>query len=272
MRDQLRALADHYLAYLEVFDTIDLAAPHADYRWGHLPSELSGTWLAYREMFDEFSREIANTINQLINKEQRLGGWEKVVVNLDEDAFNNVLFEFIEPIATLALNLPVVIRERVIFASAHLMHQANRALDHAVWNDDLPADHSIKANDLESYGSNWGATPKLISELKLLAAQGDYKAATGNFRNKYNHRFPAHVGLGFTGGATRHVNPTNKRASYEIGDGEPLSLKDIRQFLHVQIGYAHNVYNAFKTLIREQETMIIRWESEHGIVIEKAEG
>lgn len=264
MRDQLQALADHYSAYLNVVDSVARAGPYADYDWGNLPDKMSATWLVYGQMFDEFAREIANTINQLVNKEQRLGAWAQVTRDLDQAAFNEVLMEFVEPLATLALNLPAVIRDRAIFASAHLMHQANQAHGLSEWKDDLPTDRNIKRRDLDRLAGRWKAAPALLSALDRLAAQEDYDAATGNFRNKYHHRFPARVGLGITGIVTREVDWKTKRTRYAIGGVEPLDLATTRRFLGEQIAYAHGVFAAFKTLVREFETAIAAWESAHG--------
>lgn len=264
MRDQLQALSNQYSAYLQLIDTVPTAAPFADYHWGNLPDPLSGVWLPYSQMFNEFARELANIINQLISKEHRLGAWEIVTANLDETAFNNVLFEFVEPIATIALNLPVVIRDRIIFATAHLMHQANQALGHADWRDDLPTDREIKRRDLEKRGQRWNAAPALLNALDRLATQADYDAATGNFRNRYHHRFPPRIGIGITGLVTRIVEPGTKRISYAIGETGPLSLAEIRVFLASQIAYANDAYAAFKALACEFESAIAAWESEHG--------
>jgi hypothetical protein len=263
MRDQLRALSDHYSAYLGVIDTVPIVGPFADYGWGNLPDRLSGVWLVYGQMFDEFARELPNTINQLVSKEQRLGAWEIVVADLDPDAFNNVLYEFIEPVATIALNLPVVIRDRIVFATAHLIHQANQALGFADWRDDLPTDREVKRRDLEKRGHRWSAMPELLDTLDRLAAQADYDAQTGNFRNRYHHRFSPRIGIGITGLVTRIVEPQTKKISYAIGGAEPLSLAQIRAFLGQQIAHAHEAYGAFKALVREFENAIVHWESEH---------
>lgn len=216
-------------------------------------------------MFDEFSREIANTINQLVNMERRLGAWDKVIENLGREAFHEVLIEFVEPLATLGLNLPAVIRDRVIFAAAHLMHQANQALDHASWEDDLPVDRKIKRDDLERHDRSWEATADLLAALNRLASPEDYEAATSNFRNKYHHRFPARVGLGMSGLVTRKVDPVTRKASYEIGGADPLSIGAIRPFLREQIARAHAVNAAFKELVGGFETAIIAWEAKHGL-------
>lgn len=264
MRDQLQALSDRYSAYLQVIDTVPIAGPFADYDWGTLPGSLSGVWLAYNQMFGEFARELANTINQLVSKEQRLGAWEIVTADLDQDAFNNVLFEFVDPLATIALNLPAVIRDRIIFAAVHLMHQANQALGYADWRDDLPTDREIKRRDLEKHGHRWNAISDLLHALDRLATQADYDTATGNFRNRYHHRFPPRIGIGITGLVTRVVEPKTKQISYAIGGAQPLSLAEIRAFLGQQIVRAHDAYAAFKALVREFESAIAVWESEHG--------
>lgn len=57
----------------------------------------------------------------------RLSAWRDVVNKLDDKGKFDVAIEFVEPLATIALNLPYVIRSRFIFATAHLSHQAGMA-------------------------------------------------------------------------------------------------------------------------------------------------
>ena len=107
------------------------------YAWGELPPKLPFEWMPYSEMFDEFAREIANTINDLTRYVHQLSAWRDVVAPLNDDRQMSVAHEFVDPLATVALNLPYVIRSRLIFTTAHLCHQANHSREQG-WKDDLP--------------------------------------------------------------------------------------------------------------------------------------
>jgi hypothetical protein len=253
-------LARHYAAYLNALESIPLDGDFADYRWGKLPDPLNGIWLAYHQMFDEFATEIANSINQLLTYEHRLGAWESVLESLDEDARHEVLHEFVDPLATVSLNLPAVIRDRFIFAAAHLSHQANRALGSSDWEDDLPDDRHIKRVHAEQFGKRWPSNATFLTALTGLANQRDYDVATGNFRNKYHHRFPVRIGIGISGLINRQVHPKTKNVRYVIASIEPLQLGEIRRFLRTQIERASEVYRTFKALVREQEASITAWQ------------
>ena len=256
MTDDLPPLARHYCSYLEALASVAWPGDLADYDWGRLPSRLSGAWLAYAQMFDDFSREIANSINQLILSQRRLSAWEIVLANVDEPIKHELSIEFVDPLATLALNLPAVIRDRFIFASAHLSHQANLARDGADWRDDLPDDRRIRLVHVERYGSKWSANPAFIEALKQLASQADYEASTANFRNMYNHRFPVRILTGLSSAATRNIHPETHRPYYAFGGAPPLELEAISAFLATQIARANALYGAFKTLVREHEAAI----------------
>ena len=69
---------------------------------------------------------------------------------MDDNEKMAVTHEFIDVLATNAVNLPYVIKSRFAFATAHLCHQANMTRDFASWQDDLPLDVEI---DLNTSGS-----------------------------------------------------------------------------------------------------------------------
>ncbi|MEI9418097.1 hypothetical protein [Mesorhizobium sp. Cs1321R2N1] len=82
--------------------------------------------MAYGTMLQEFSAEIANEINALINYTHDLAAWDEVMKPLSEQRRFDVLVEFVRPIITLALGMPYAIRARFLFATVHLCHQVNQ--------------------------------------------------------------------------------------------------------------------------------------------------
>jgi hypothetical protein len=153
------------------------------YDWGGLPKSLSISWMGYRLMFDEFSREIANSINQLTDYAHRLKTWSAVISSMTDQEKVNAAREFIDPLAVVGLTLPDVIRSRFIFAVAHLCHQANRALDGKKWRDDFPLDHEIYFPAADKYGARWRAYKSLKPRLEKINNKR-YQTATCEFRHR----------------------------------------------------------------------------------------
>jgi hypothetical protein len=129
------------------------------YGWSSLPDPLPIRWMAYSQMLQEFSNEIANSINDLTRYTHQLEAWNTVIQPLDDKKRFEVAHEFIDPLATLAMNLPYVIRSRLIFATAHLSNQANSAKLRKAWSDDLPLDEEIFFAAADSLAALSWATP-----------------------------------------------------------------------------------------------------------------
>lgn len=244
----------HYRRFRDILGATASGARFADYKWGNLPVSLSPIWMPYALMFDEFSREIANSINQLVSYSHRLKAWSEVVREFDEQQKLEALNEFIEPIATTALNLPFVIRSRFIFAIAHLAHQAKRATEGPAWKDDFPLDKEIGFGSADKYGGDWKSYVRLKRSLENISSK-KYQEATNDFRNKYNHRFSPRVLVGFTGLVTRIVGKAGQ-VSYQFGEQPPLSLDVAAELLNQQCETCFDAFSRFKAFIAELEQAI----------------
>ena len=120
--------AELYHKYLAALSAAPFKGQIMPYEWSQLPQSLHFTWMAYQQMFQEFSIEIANALNQLTKHLYRLRAWDLVLPSLNDDEMMEALDEFIEPIAIIALSLPYTICLRFIVAITHLCRQANQAL------------------------------------------------------------------------------------------------------------------------------------------------
>lgn len=250
-----------YQQYQDARKITEFDGRNMEYEWGSLPQKLSFTWLLYSQMFDEFSSEIANTINQLTEYRHRLKTWNMVITGMDEKQKMNATHEFIEPLAIIALNLPYVIRSRFIFATAHLCHQANRSLELLSWKDDLPLDSEIYFKDADKYGANWKPHKKLKLALEKIAAKG-YTVGTRDFRHSYNHRFCPRIVIGMTEIVTRHIDKASGKTSYVIGGKPALALDVIIDLLTEQCISCYTAFDAFQKLVREHEASISSYESQ----------
>lgn len=225
------------------------------YSWGALPQTLPLEWMPYAEMFKEFSQELANIINDLTRYTHQLTAWRDVVEKLDDDGKFDVAHEFVDPLATIALNLPYVIRSRFIFAAAHLSHQAGRTNVAKGWKDDLALDDEIYFSQADIVGGAWKTWTKLKTKLERIGDK-TYQAKTKNFRNTYNHRFSPRVVFGQTNMVTRMVDVKTKQVSYGFGGTGPLTLKLVVELLEEQCQACYKAFEAFRKLVQEQEKAI----------------
>ena len=95
-----------YTLFLHEFEKIDQIYNINTYNWTTLPSQISGIWMPYSMMLDEFACELANSINALMLDIQRLSAWAKIIPTLDDDHKMLAAHEFINSIGTNALLSP----------------------------------------------------------------------------------------------------------------------------------------------------------------------
>lgn len=232
------------------------------YDWGDLPNPLGIGWMAYGYMFDEFSREIANSINQLTDYANRLKTWSAVISSMTDQEKVNAAREFIDPLAVVGLTFPYVIRSRFIFAAAHLCHQANRSRDGRKWRDDFPLDREIYFPAADKYGAGWPAYKSLRRCLERISDKG-YQTATCDFRHAYNHRFSPHVVIGMTSIVKRKVDTPTKAVTYALGAIPPLTVRRVAKLLRDQCNHSYAAFRAFQKLIREHEASIANYNLKH---------
>ncbi|TPN46368.1 hypothetical protein [Mesorhizobium sp. B1-1-7] len=132
-----------YTQYRRALKTAPFSADYAEYEWYRLPQRMHMSLMPYGTMLREFSAEIANEINALINYAHRLAAWEEVMRPLTDQRKLDVLVEFVSPIASLALGMPYSIRSRFLFAAVHLCHQVNQLQHGKRWVDKLPPDREF---------------------------------------------------------------------------------------------------------------------------------
>lgn len=247
-----------YEKYAAALDAARWDCEFVEYDWNPLPRRLHATWLPYGMMLEEFSREIANSLNDLINYTRRLRAWSAVVAPMSDQEKLDTVHDFIDPVAIVSLNLPAVIRARFAFAAAHLCHQANRALDGSAWTDNLRMDHQIELKDATMHGARWSSYDPFRLHVESISDQ-DYRDATHDFRNAYNHRLSPRVVIGLTQAVTRTVNPKNKTVSYAFGALPALALDHVADLLAAQCKRGRLAFEAFQGLVREHEKSIVEY-------------
>jgi len=225
------------------------------YDWIALPEGLKINWWVYELMIQEYAGGLANAVNQLTFYERSLRAWSIVIDGLPEEKRYPVAHEFVDATATVAINLPYVIRERFAFTAAHLCHQANQ-LKLSPWTDDLPRDSSINPTKADRYGEPWDNYAEFKQCLDRISGQ-DYKDNTGDFRNIYTHRFQPHFVFGLSQTVTRKVGETGG-IRYDFGWQLPLQLGDVAAQLATQRDRCYAAFDAFQGLVREHVDFIGR--------------
>jgi len=230
-------------------------AKYADYEWHNLPDKMNASWLPYSLMLPEYSRSLANTINQLGDYSRRLRAWDTILDNYNDDEKLEALFEFVDPIATISLNLPYAIQSRFYFAIAHLCHQANKAKLKREWKDDLPEDGNIKANTAKERGVYWLLFPALDASVANIFSRG-HQSNTDEFRHKFTHRVPTQVVLGHSAFVRRSKNNGVSKLKYEFGDRPPINIKILADELACEFRRCIIAFDDFKALVAEQVELI----------------
>lgn len=245
-------MLDKYRLFFEKRKSLNIDIAIAPYDWYCLPNPIDAVWFPYSQMLDEHARELSNSLNEFNWYIVKLKVWSQILDDLGEynGKKHQIVLEFVSPIATLAINLPYVIRSRFFYSTAHLCHQANR-LKISSWKDDLPIDTEIYQEHMERYGKPWG---KIFCKLQLALQKVSNKAYqndTLDFRNKYNHRYSPRIEIGITDLVTRNVDKEGY-VSYGFGGTQPLKLKTIIPLLENQHSALMNVLVSYQELVNGQ--------------------
>ncbi|MBL4708250.1 MAG: hypothetical protein JKY48_07415 [Flavobacteriales bacterium] len=242
-------LEEEYRQYLMTRKNLSFPGKFAPYDWIK-KSSWQSPYMAYSYMLWEHAPEISNSINDLRRYIFSLDAWSERLSHHDDntDKFK-LIVEFINPIATLSINLPYVIRSQFIYSTAHLSHQANQSKDKN-WKDEFPLDSKVCFSTADKYGTSWKSYGKLKTTLETIANK-EYISDTYNFRNLYNHRFPPRIELGQSGFVTRNV-ADKRQVSYGLGETKPLKLEQIVPLLKNQHAQLLRAFELYQKLIEEQ--------------------
>lgn len=220
------------------------------YDWPTLPKKIPGQWMVYFEMLDDHARELANIMNQFLTDIDKLAAWDKVLLEYGEEDRFYIVHEFVEPLCTICLNLPYVIRSRFIFSVTHLSHHANLTLLCKEWKDNLPPDEEIYFSTMDKVATNWLAYKQLKLSMERLA-DNKHQAEVNHYRHKYHHRYPSHIEFGFSEMVKRNINETGG-VSYAIGYSHPLQIGQVTSSLKGQHAVAVRCYTCYQQLVNEQ--------------------
>lgn len=204
-------------------------------------------------------RDLANSVNDLLLKTLRLEAWQSVLKFYETDGDRNlIIFNFIQPEAESALILPYSIKSRFFYAAAHISHAANRIiLSNVEYADDelnLPNDDRISENVAAKPMKNWRRSKGLFKSLSHVNTS-NFKERTGNFRNKFAHRYAPRIEVGTTSSIGRDIG-LDGRATYILFQKDSLPLKTAIDALHIECTELRGAFSAFEALVLEQKSKV----------------
>lgn len=252
-------LAAVYADYRSALDASDVEKRFMTYRWWTLPNPISGMWMVYSGMLEDYATDLANIINDLTHHVSRLRAWAAVVDPMDDDAKMEVAHEFIGILGIAALSAPYAIKSRFAVAAANLSHQANMAKDLRNWKDEFPT-KNLYLNDVEPFGKGWRTYRRFKLKVEPIAGSR-FKVQTHDFRNAYNHRFSPRLLLGLSNTVTRRTDAETGRVEYGIGGTPALDLNKVADLLEMECGHCYAAFEAFQALITEQTKAITAFET-----------
>lgn len=244
-----------YREFLKVLAVTPQTGQIMPYEWKNLPDPLGALWMPYSQMLDEFSRELANIVNDFTRYLHQLHAWAVVVTPMSDEENLEATHSFVDVLATTAVNLPYVIRSRFIFATAQLCHQANMTHEMAAWKDDLPLDSKIYMADADRSGASWRKYKQLKICIEAIGGQS-FREATYDFRNAYNHRFSPRFVVGMTSLVTRRVSTRSDQVTYSFGGLPALNLSAVAALLSKERDRCYKAFHAFQGLVHEHEAAI----------------
>lgn len=191
---QTEAFAKFWKFYTEEkFDSCD----YVDFK-KHKVDETFTMGMFYDGMEPGFTQELINSINRFAHEIDVTTIWSKhIFPNYSEEEQFELSYHFLELPFYYCLNQPQSLRDRIIYASTHLCHQANIFSKIPSYEDNLPEDYKIGKPVLISKIKHWKARKTLIPAIEAIASK-KYIKKTFNYRNMAHHRVPPSLEYGHT--------------------------------------------------------------------------
>lgn len=223
---------------------------HARY---HRPFEslksIPGAAIVFNNALSRAMKEIANQINSFGQMIRKLEAWDLVIEGLDHKQVFSLSIEHIEPLANLAISATQAIRGQMIYATVECGSLINSLIDQPLgWN----GSNNVTIKVAKSVAEKWRGWPALAERLTALEAQ-ELNAASGHFRNSFQHGAPRQLVIGLTE-HTEWVQHADGTLSWGIGTQEPIKLNEI--IPHLKRAH-HDLLKAHEALI----ALAKEWES-----------
>jgi len=253
-------LTDLYMRYRAVLDAASPSGRTMPYRWWARPERLSGLWLPWDQMLEEYARELANMINALTDHVRRLRAWHVVVEPLSDIDKLAATHEFIDMLGTFALSTPYALKGKFAVAAGRLSHQANLAKD--IGRAENFPTGNLYPHDIEPFGRGWTTFRPFMLALEPLGGKA-FRQASANFRHAWTHDFSPNFVIGVSSAVTRAVEADGK-VRYGLGERDAFSLNAVADILEIEREHAYRAFEGFRALVDEQLAAIIAFDEQRG--------
>jgi hypothetical protein len=221
----------------------------APYRHIEVQSTVPVEWWMYHQMLEEHARELANELNEFGHQCCQLSAWAQVLPEYEAEDQMGLIREFVAAIATSCVSHPHTLKVRFVFSVSHLAHQVRLITDPNWKEKNLPADRQINTGTMVSIAKSSDEYIQFKKHFDELC-DASYISATGQFRDKYHHRYPPRFELGITQSVTRIMK--DGKTVYGFGGSEPLKLLELAPLLIAQHEKALQCFYSYSSLARQQ--------------------
>ena len=206
--------------------------------------------LAYGWQEPDFTRELVNSHNHFVLWLNRLAAWERIIGGYSEDDAYSLTFEFVEMPLDYCLHFPYRFKQRITFCATQLCYVAGI---HArlLAGGAIDNDQNVQLASLKTVAGHWQAGPPLVEAIERLDGEG-FRRATGNYRNKAQHRFPPRLAFGEVTYVERSF-PAGHIVSYSMNVAHPIRVGDVLPALAEEAAFARAAFLAYRGLVDEQQ-------------------
>lgn len=210
---------------------------------------MPAVWLAEGQVMSA-----GNAVNRFGDYVMRLIAWNQVLRSASEDDKIDAMIEFMSPLADHCLGAPYSIKQMLIKSVCKLSY-STRAFHERGFKGKLPRNgfNFPDAQRLAGVYSTWNGLSTAFAELDT----ADYRKQSGDYRNQLNHGFPRDIEHGHLLDVEIESNPAG-HVGFIMKDLPPLRLEALIPLLSDQHAAAHQCYNRYVDLVKEQRTFWLR--------------
>lgn len=196
----------------------------------------------------DFTRELINTFNKYALWVWRLDLWEEVFRSYAEDEVLELRLEFATLPLNYCLSAPYKFKSRIVFCATQLCYTKGLS-NKLISTKSVREDDKININTLIEVAKHWVSGPELVKALRDVDAQ-KYREATGDYRNKSQHRHPPGLDFGLIASVERSF-PAGCFVSYSFGELPPLTTSNVLSALVAEADLMKTAFLAYRALIEE---------------------
>lgn len=171
---------------------------------------------------------LTNEVNSFGQGLEKLAAWARVLDAADIDEKQELLLEFVIPLAAYVLNLPFALKNRFAFAAMRLSDEVNQLCNRAPVGLKRTSDDMNSPNwkDLWGYCTHWTTCRKVKKAVEKICLAGNSRVSrVDTYRDRFVHRIPHYIGLGIL--ETTVVERSERGWTATTSNLQPLDLVEI---------------------------------------------